>query len=102
MRFSGQGMMSHTASTTISRYFTKSRGKALSIGWFGLSVAEFILPVTIIYLLTIYKWQNIWIFISLLVLVFLPIASYFLIKGVLWCGMLRGQILGLDEATRKT
>ena len=33
MRFSGQGMMSHTASTTISRYFTKSRGKALSIGW---------------------------------------------------------------------
>ncbi|MDC3145381.1 MFS transporter [Candidatus Pelagibacter sp.] len=80
MRFSGQGMMSHTASTTISRYFTKSRGKALSIGWFGLSVAEFILPVTIIYVLTIYNWQNIWIFISLLVLVFLPIASYFLIK----------------------
>ena len=80
IRFSGQGMMSHTASTTISRYFTKSRGKALSIGWFGLSVAEFILPVTIIYLLTIYNWQNIWIFISLLVLVFLPIASYFLIK----------------------
>ena len=25
MRFSGQGMMSHTATTTISRYFTKSR-----------------------------------------------------------------------------
>ena len=80
MRFSGQGMMSHTASTTISRYFTKSRGKALSIGWFGLSVAEFILPVTIIYVLTIYEWQNIWIFISLLVLIFLPFASYFLIK----------------------
>ena len=36
MRFSGQGMMSHTATTTISRYFTKSRGKALSTGWFGL------------------------------------------------------------------
>ena len=30
MRFSGQGMMSHTATTTISRYFTRSRGKALS------------------------------------------------------------------------
>ena len=39
MRFSGQGMMSHTATTTISRYFTKSRGKALSTGWFGLSTA---------------------------------------------------------------
>ena len=29
MRFSGQGLMSHTATTTIARYFTKSRGKAL-------------------------------------------------------------------------
>ena len=27
MRFSGQGMMSHTATTTVSRYFTKSRGR---------------------------------------------------------------------------
>ena len=48
MRFSGQGMMSHTATTTISRFFTKSRGKALSTGWFGLSTAEFILPVFMI------------------------------------------------------
>ncbi len=54
MRFSGQGMMSHTASTTISRYFTKSRGKALSTIWFGLSTAEFILPVFMIYLLSIF------------------------------------------------
>ena len=38
MRFSGQGMMSHTATTTISRYFTKSRGKALSTGWFGFQL----------------------------------------------------------------
>ena len=31
MRFSGQGLMSHTATTTIARYFTKSRGKALPL-----------------------------------------------------------------------
>ena len=80
MRFSGQGMMSHTATTTISRYFTKSRGKALSTCWFGLSTAEFILPVLIVYLLTITTWQNIWISISILVLIFLPISSFFLIK----------------------
>jgi predicted MFS family arabinose efflux permease len=80
MRFSGQGMMSHTATTTISRYFTKSRGKALSTCWFGLSTAEFILPVLIVFLLTITTWQNIWIFISILVLIFLPITSFFLIK----------------------
>ncbi len=82
MRFAGQGMMSHTATTTISRYFTKSRGKALSTGWFGLSTAEFILPVLIVYLLAIYNWKNIWISISLIVIIFLPIASYFLVKNL--------------------
>ena len=80
MRFSGQGLMSHTATTTITRYFTQSRGKALSIGWFGLSSAEFILPVLIVYLLTITAWQNVWISISILSLFFLPLASFFLIK----------------------
>ncbi len=80
MRFSGQGLMSHTATTTITRYFTISRGKALSVGWFGLSTAEFILPVLIVYLLTVTAWQNIWISISILILIFLPLTSFFLIK----------------------
>ena len=80
MRFSGQGMMTHTATTTVSRYFTKTRGKALSAGWFGLSAAEFILPVLIVYLLAIMEWKNIWLIISISVLVFLPAASYFLVN----------------------
>ena len=82
MRFSGQGMMSHTATTTISRYFTKSRGKALSTGWFGLSSAEFILPVLMIYLLTITEWRNIWLYISIIVIIFLPIAPFLLVKNL--------------------
>jgi predicted MFS family arabinose efflux permease len=82
MRFSGQGMMSHTATTTISRYFTKSRGKALSACWFGLSTAEFILPVLIVYLLTTTTWQDIWLSISILALIFLPIMSFVLIKSL--------------------
>ena len=82
MRFSGQGMMSHTASTTISRYFTNTRGKALSTGWFGLSTAEFLMPVTIIYALTMMDWRNIWIIISVAIILFLPLVSYFLVKEV--------------------
>ncbi len=82
MRFSGQGMMTHTATTTVSRYFTKTRGKALSAGWFGLSAAEFILPVLIVYLLAIIEWRNIWLIISISVLVFLPAASYFLVNNL--------------------
>ena len=80
MRFSGQGMMSHTATTTISRFFTKSRGKALSTGWFGLSSAEFVLPVFMIYLLSVIDWRLIWTYISILILLFLPIISFILIK----------------------
>ena len=82
MRFSGQGLMSHTASTTISRYFTKSRGKALSIIWFGLSSAEFIMPVLIVYLLTLIVWQDLWVIFSLIVLICLPLESYILVKDV--------------------
>jgi predicted MFS family arabinose efflux permease len=82
MRFSGQGLMSHTASTTISRYFTKTRGKALSISWFGLSSAEFIMPVLMVYLLTIISWQNLWLIFSITVLIFLPIVSFSLIKNL--------------------
>ena len=82
MRFSGQGMMSHTATTTVSRYFTKSRGRALSICWFGLSSAEFILPVLMVFLLSLTTWQNIWTVIALLILIFLPIASFFLVRAV--------------------
>ena len=82
MRFSGQGMMSHTASTTISRYFTKTRGRALSISWFGLSSAEFIMPVLMVYLLTFIDWQNLWLIFSISVLIILPIASFLLIKNL--------------------
>ena len=82
MRFSGQGMMSHTATTTVSRYFTKSRGKALSTIWFGLSTAEFILPIFVIFLLSLYDWKIIWISISLLVLLILPITSIILVKNL--------------------
>ena len=82
MRFSGQGMMSHTASTTISRYFTRTRGRALSISWFGLSSAEFIMPILMVYLLTIIDWQNLWLIFSITVLIILPIASFLLIKNL--------------------
>jgi predicted MFS family arabinose efflux permease len=82
MRLSGQGLMSHTATTTISRFFEKSRGKALSTTWLGLSLAEFILPLLIVFLLTIIEWRNIWLSISLLVVFILPLVTFFLVKNI--------------------
>jgi predicted MFS family arabinose efflux permease len=82
IRLSGQGLMSHTATTTIARFFEKSRGRALSTTWLGLSLAEFILPLLIIFLLTFVDWRNIWIVISIFVIVVLPIFSFSLVKNI--------------------
>jgi len=82
MRLSGQGLMSHTSTTTISRYFEKRRGKALSVIWLGLSAAEFLLPLLIIYFLSLYDWRIVWRSISILIIFLLPVVIYFTIKNV--------------------
>ena len=82
MRFSGQGLMSHTSTTTISRFFERSRGKALSTVWFGLSFAEFILPVLLTYMLVIYSWRSIWQGIAVLIILFLPLVVLNTIKKI--------------------
>ncbi len=82
MRLAGQGLSSHTATTTISRFFEKNRGRALSTGWLGLSLAEFIMPVLIVFLLTFIEWRDIWVSISILVILFLPVATFLLVKEV--------------------
>ena len=82
MRLAGQGLSSHTATTTISRFFERNRGRALSTCWLGLSLAEFTLPVLIVFLLTFIEWRDIWISISILVIIILPIISYVLVKDV--------------------
>ena len=82
MRFSGQGLMSHTSSTTISRYFNKRRGRALSGIWFGLSSAEFVLPILIVFLLTLFSWRIIWQFISLFIIITLPFVVFYTIRNI--------------------
>ena len=82
LRLSGQGLMSHTATTSISRYFSTNRGKALSTTWLGLSAAEFIMPVTIVFLLSIYSWRDIWIYIAFLIILILPLVSFLTIKDI--------------------
>ena len=82
LRLSGQGLMSHTATTSISRFFERNRGKALSATWLGLSTAEFIMPVTIVFFLSIYSWRSIWLSIALLIVLILPFLSFFTVKEI--------------------
>ena len=82
MRLSGQGLMSHASTTTISRFFEKSRGKALSTVWFGLSTAEFILPVLITYFFVIYSWRTVWQGIAIIIILFLPFVILNTVKSI--------------------
>ena len=82
LRLSGQGLMAHTASTTVSRFFERRRGKALSYIWLGMSLGEFLLPVLIVYLLSFIYWRDLWVQTSIVILVILPAFSFFTVKNI--------------------
>jgi len=82
LRLSGQGLMAHTASVGISRYFNQSRGKALSCVWIGMSFGEFILPVMMVYFLSFLYWRNVWQGIAVIILLVLPMFTYLTIKDI--------------------
>ena len=82
LRLSGQGLMAHTASVAISRFFNRSRGKALSYAWIGMSLGEFLLPTIIVYLLTFLYWRSLWQIFSIIIILLLPIFTYITIREI--------------------
>ena len=82
LRLSGQGLMAHTASVAIGRFFDRSRGKALSYVWIWMSLGEFLLPVIIVYFLTLIYWRNVWQGVGIIILLTLPIFTYLTIRGI--------------------
>jgi len=68
LRLSGQGLMTHTASTSMAKFFDLNRGKALSISWLGLTLGEGFLPYLIIFIMKFYSWKMVWLGISIFVL----------------------------------
>ena len=82
LRLSGQGLMAHTASTAVSRFFERRRGKALSYIWLGMSLGEFLLPVLIVYLLSFIYLRDLWVQTSIVILVILPAFSFLTVKNI--------------------
>ena len=82
LRLSGQGLMAHTASVAISRFFDRSRGKALSYAWVGMSFGEFLLPTIIVYFLTFIYWRSLWQIFSIIIILLLPIFTYLTIREI--------------------
>lgn len=74
LRLAGQGLSSHTAQTTMARFYDHQRGKALSISSLGYPMGEAVLPVIIVSALTVMHWRATWGVIALFIgLVLMPI-----------------------------
>lgn len=76
VRWFGQGMMTHTASTGIAKLFDNNRGKALGITALGHPAGQFFLPLFVALLTAAFDW-------SIALLVLLVIAALVLIPAIL-------------------
>ena len=79
LRFFGQGAMSHTGITTMSRYYISDRGKAISVGSFGDVLAMMTFPIIALYIIQLAGWTEAWLFAGLIILIiFFPLCLYLL------------------------
>ena len=78
LRFFGQGAMTHAGITTMTRYFGKDRGKAISVGNLGGMIGVMFLPVLVVFLKNQFTFREIWLFSSISLIIFLPILFFIL------------------------
>ncbi|MGP0594238.1 MFS transporter [Nitrospira sp. T9] len=76
LRFGGQGLLSHTAVTSIAGFFGRARGKALSFALLGHPIGEAILPSITVLLATTAGWRFVWILTATLLLLTCPLLLY--------------------------
>ena len=74
LRLFGQSMISHIAVTAMARWFSKKRGRALSVALMGHPIGEALLPSLITFFLFQYTWREIWVGIgTCIIIIFLPL-----------------------------
>lgn len=79
LRFCGQGLLPHTAQTTMAKHFDNHRGKALSVSASGVPLGEVVLPIAAVALITSLGWRASWGVIALSVLaIYLPLVYWLL------------------------
>lgn len=79
IRCFGQGAMHLVSSTTITRNFQASRGKALSMSSQGFPIAEALMPMLVTFWIVHYGWRSGWSFLaSILIVCFFPAVIWLL------------------------
>jgi len=83
LRLFGQGLMGHTAMTTMARYFTTTRGKAMSIAALGFPAGEALFPRAFVSVKSALGWRASWWAIAVgLALVLVPSVERLLRRDV--------------------
>lgn len=75
LRFAGQGMTTHIAVVAMARWFTMSRGKALSIASMGFAAGESVLPLLSVWMLGIAPWRGLWIGFAVFLVLMIPLLA---------------------------
>ena len=81
LRMTGQGLMGHTAMTSMARTFNQDRGKAMSVASIGHPFGEAVLPSCAVALLAAYGWQTTWQYTGVAILVILIPGVLILLRG---------------------
>ena len=80
LRFFGQGAMTHTSTTTMSRYYNTNRGKAISVSEFGGMFGFITFPLIAVLLIKIFTWKLVWLFAGISILIIFIPAYFYLLK----------------------
>ena len=78
LRLAGQGMTTHIAIVAMGRWFTATRGKALSVARLGITLGESLLPLAFVALLSFAAWRSLWVLAALLALAVVPVLMFLL------------------------
>ncbi|WP_377191858.1 MFS transporter [Ruegeria meonggei] len=73
LRLFGQGMSTHLAQVAMARWFTATRGKALSIATAGYAVGEALLPLIFVAALAFLDWRWLWVVAAIVTLLGIPV-----------------------------
>ncbi len=82
LRLFGQGLSGHTGITTASRVSADFRGRSVSLSGLGYSVAEIILPLTTIILISQVGWRQTWTVYALVEIFLVATVAQLLLRNV--------------------
>ena len=81
LRLFGQGLMSHTAATSMARYFHERRGMAIGLATTGHAAGEALFPYMAVTLIAAIGWRETWLAVGLVLAVILAPLILWSLKG---------------------